>query len=69
MGSTIVFDTNEDSPAGVQEENARLAAASPRLLASLITCAYLLADYDEVEGDEGDGYREAVAAIAEAMGR
>jgi hypothetical protein len=37
--------------------------------ASLITCANLLADHDEAEGDEGDAYREAVAAINEVTGR
>jgi hypothetical protein len=46
-----------------------LASAAPRLLASLITCANLLADYDESQGEEGEAYREAIAAIAEATGR
>ena len=64
-----VFDTNEDSPAELQEANARMGAAAPRLLASLVTCANLLADYDESEGPEGDAYREALAAIAKAAGR
>ena len=64
-----VFDTNEDSPANLQEANACLASAAPKLLASLITCANLLADYDESDGEEGDAYREALAAIAEATGR
>ena len=64
-----VFDTNENTPPDLQEANACLAAAAPRLLASLITCADLLADYDEAEGEEGDAYREALAAIAEATGR
>jgi len=45
-----------------------LASVAPRLLAALITCANLLADYDEAEGEEGDAYREALAAIAEATG-
>src|SRR5215471_1005869 len=63
-----VFDTNEDTPADLQEANACLASAAPRLLASLITCVNLLADYDESEGEEGEAYREAVAAIAEATG-
>ena len=40
-----VFDTNEDTPADLQEANACLAASAPRLLASLVTCANLLADY------------------------
>jgi hypothetical protein len=64
-----VFDTNEDTPADLQEANACLASAAPRLLASLITCANLLADYDESDGEEGQAYREALAAIAEATGR
>jgi len=64
-----VFDTNEDTPCELQEANARMAAAAPRLLASLVTCANLLADYDEQDGPEGEAYREAVAALAEAIGR
>lgn len=63
-----VFDTNEDMPAELQEANARLAAAAPRLLASLVTCANLLADFDVSEEEEGQAYREALAAIAEATG-
>ena len=63
-----VFDTNEDTPCELQEANARLGSAAPRLLASLVTCANLLADYDESDGPEGDAYREAVAAIMEAIG-
>jgi hypothetical protein len=64
-----VFDTNEDSPAELQEANARMAAAAPRLLASLVRCANLLADYDESSGEEGDAYREALAAISLTTGR
>jgi hypothetical protein len=64
-----VFDTNEDTDAELQEANARLGSTAPRLLAALIVCADLLADYDEAEGEEGDAYREALAAIAEATGR
>jgi hypothetical protein len=45
-----VFDTNEDTPCELQEANARMAAAAPRLLASLVTCANLLADFDESDG-------------------
>jgi len=63
-----VFDTNEDTPCELQEANARMASSAPRLLAALIVCANLLADYDETEGEEGDAYREALAAIAEATG-
>src|SRR5258708_24610792 len=61
-----VFDTIEDTPCELQEANARMAASAPRLLASLVTCANLLADYDESDGPEGEAYREAIAAISEA---
>ena len=64
-----VFDTNEDTPGDLQETNARLGSTAPRLLASLITCANLLADYDESDGEEGDAWREALSAIAAATGR
>lgn len=64
-----LFDTNEDMDAALQEANACLASAAPRLLAALLDCANLLADYDESEGEEGDAYREATAAIAQATGR
>jgi hypothetical protein len=64
-----LFDTNNDTPGELQEANACLASAAPRLLAALLVCADLLADYDEAEGEEGDAYREALAAIAEATGR
>jgi hypothetical protein len=40
----------------------------PVLLASLETCATLLADYDEHPGEEGIAYREVIAAIALASG-
>jgi hypothetical protein len=63
-----VFDTNEDTPAERQEANARMGAAAPRLVMALVECARLLADYDESDGEEGDAYREAVAAITEATG-
>ena len=46
-----------------------MASSAPRLLASLVTCANLLADYDESDGPEGEAYREALAAINEATGR
>jgi hypothetical protein len=63
-----IFDTNEDTPCELQEANARLAASAPRLLASLVTCANLLADLDEWDGPEGEAYREALATINEATG-
>jgi hypothetical protein len=61
-----IFDTNEDSPQGLQEANARLAVAAPELLLSLIECANLLADYDQSEGEEGEIYRRAIAIIERA---
>ena len=64
-----IFDTNEDTPCELQEANARMAASAPRLLASLVTCANLLADFDESDGPEGEAYREALVAITEATGR
>ena len=63
-----VFDTNEDTPCELQEANARLAAAAPRLLASLAICANLLADYDESDGPKGEAYREALGAMMDAAG-
>jgi hypothetical protein len=63
-----VFDTNEDTPCELQEANARMGAAAPRLLASVVTCANLLADFDESDGPEGEAYREALAAVTEATG-
>jgi hypothetical protein len=62
-----VFDTNEDTPEELQDANARLGSTAPRLLASLIACVNLLADYDESDSAEGEAYREALAAIAEAV--
>jgi hypothetical protein len=64
-----VFDTNEDTPADLQEANARFASVAPRLLASLITCANLLADHAESDGEEGRAWREALDAIDQATGR
>jgi hypothetical protein len=63
-----VFDTNENTPCELQEANAMVASTAPRLLHSLVTCANLLADYDESVGAEGEAYREALSAIAEATG-
>jgi hypothetical protein len=64
-----VFDTNEDTPAELQEANARLGSTAARLLAALITCANLLADHDKSDREEGEAFREAKAAIEEATGR
>ena len=56
-------------PDDAASANARLIAAAPDLLEALKVCADLLADYDEAEGEEGDAYREALAAIAKAEGK
>ncbi len=61
-----IFDTNEDMPSEIQEANARLASAAPELLAVLNRCAILLADYDELDGEEGETYRDAIAVITAA---
>lgn len=58
-----LFDTNEDSPCAEQEANAALAAAAPILRAALAECLRLLADFDENDGEEGDAYRNALAAL------
>ena len=51
------------------EAHLRVMHAGPRLFEALVACANLLADYDDSEGEEGDAYREAVAAIEQATGR
>ena len=46
----------------------QLMVAAPRLLTALTDCMRLLADYDEHPGEEGDIYREGIAALYEATG-
>jgi hypothetical protein len=48
------------------EPRLRVMHTGPKLLEALITCANLLADYDEADGCEGDAWREAIAVIEEA---
>ncbi|WP_437193649.1 hypothetical protein [Planctomicrobium sp. SH527] len=43
--------------------------SAPQLLAALTDCLRLLADYDEHPGEEGDAYRNGLAAIYAATGR
>jgi hypothetical protein len=62
-----VFDTNEDTPCELQEQNARLVAAAPEMRQALLECIRLLANFDGE--DERSVYRQAVAAIATADGR
>jgi hypothetical protein len=50
------------------DDRLRVMHAGPKLLEALITCANLLADYDESDGEEGNAWREAVAVIVEAAG-
>ena len=64
--ANILLRTNKKNPFELQLANAMLAATAPRLLQSLVN---LLADYDKTDEPEGEAYREAVAAIAEATGR
>jgi hypothetical protein len=47
-------------------EGERIRKAAPALLAVLNRCTLLLADYDEQDGEEGETYRDAIAAIAVA---
>ncbi|TWT35228.1 hypothetical protein KOR34_01160 [Posidoniimonas corsicana] len=63
-----IFDTNENTPAELQEMNARLAAATPVLCSALAECVRLLADYSESDGEEGMAYRSGRAALDEAWG-
>jgi hypothetical protein len=58
-------EDHEELPVLVRQ--LRIMTAAPRLLAALITCADLLADYDDSDGEEGAAYREALAAITEAV--
>jgi hypothetical protein len=65
-----VFETNEDSPAELQEANARLASASPRLLAALDQLLSIF-DTDLAQGIYWDDPRvlEARVAVGRASGR
>lgn len=47
----------------------QLMVSAPRLLKALTECMRLLADYDEHPGEEGDTYRNRLAAIYAATGR
>jgi len=58
------FDTNEDSPVEQQEANAQLAAAAPELWDALNECIRLLADFEDTDGEEGDAYRQGLAALS-----
>jgi hypothetical protein len=63
-----VFDTNEDTPCELQEQNARLAAAAPSLRLALSESVRLLADFEGADGEESRAYRNGLVALAEAGG-
>jgi hypothetical protein len=71
---TKVFDSNEDLPANLQEANACLASAAPRMLAALEKLVPLFCELlDDLEdSDDRDSHPlivEARSAIAQATGR
>lgn len=57
-----------DDPIPPTLASLRIMAAGPKLLAALVECARLLADHNDSQGEEGNAYREALTAIAEATG-
>lgn len=64
-----LFTTEEMTKEDLQEANARLAASAPCLRNALRACVRLLADFDEADGEEGDAYRVAIAALEQADGQ
>lgn len=58
-GGSKVLDTNEDTPSGLQEANARLATAAPALLAA---CRMVVARWEH--GDLAEAARACDAAVA-----
>ena len=71
-GNTV-FDTNERTPAELQEANARLGAAAPKLLEALDYLLEQTIDQDLKYGiglseGEEDARVKALGAIAEAKG-
>lgn len=66
-----VFDTNEDTPAELQEANARLGAAAPTLLDALTYFFNIMHDYESSieKGYVQQAMKQAKAAIDIATGR
>jgi len=66
---TKVFDSNEDTPAELQEANSRLATAAPTMLAALLAAQQALNTAPRFRVGETDSYQiasEVDAAIAQA---
>jgi hypothetical protein len=62
-----IFDTNEDLPSEVQEANACLASAAPKLLAALEGALYALdPNRDGAGPSKQTAIADAIAAVAEA---
>lgn len=64
-----VFDTNEDTPSELQEANACLGAAAPKLLAALLLAQQALNTAPRFRVGDTDSYKIAATvdkAIAEA---
>ncbi len=59
------LDVREEAAIYSEHVKGHLLKTTARLKAALAECARLLADYDEAEGEEGEAYREAIAALAQ----
>ncbi len=59
------LDVREEAAIYSEHVKGHLVKTMDRLKAALHECARLLADYDEAESEEGDAYREAIAALAQ----
>lgn len=60
-----VIDVREEAAIYTEDVKPHLVKTIWRLRSALENCARLLADFDEQEGEEGDAYREAFAALAQ----
>ena len=66
-----LFDTNEDTPAELQEANARLGSTAPKLLDALTFFFNIMHDYESSveKGYVQQAMQEARTAIEQAIGR
>ncbi len=62
----VAGDEDYSESVTIDFEPERQRKAASKLLTVLEKCAVLLADYDDDPGEEGETYRDAIAAIAEA---